>query len=339
MIAFPTGGVYSFHPVDLGAVILTCTLGALLARKTPRARPIFWFFLLWVAVSIVCFAVPTPVGDNVTRLSAFIFPLVLVTAALARFRPRPVVALALACALAYNIVPYLLLIPYRLDARPATARFWAPALSYLATHATPSYRIEVVPTAAHWEAYWFPKASLPLARGWYRQLDMADYPILFEKRLNATAYERWLRETGVRYVVVPATKLDPKGGPAEAKIIRSGRTSLVLVQTSSTGAIYELPRPTPLITGPSPAAISAIGHAAVDGWVGGPGTYRLRVRYTPYWEVQPAGACIRRATDGMSDLTLPRAGSFQLAFSGDAHAILSRLIADPGEGLSGRSCA
>jgi hypothetical protein len=43
----------------------------------------------------------------------FVFPLMVLTAALASFRPRVLVAVALAGALAYNITPYLLPIPYR----------------------------------------------------------------------------------------------------------------------------------------------------------------------------------------------------------------------------------
>jgi hypothetical protein len=325
MLVFPTGGVYSFHPVDFGCVLATCTAGALLAWRVPRARFIFVFFVLWGLVSIFCYLVPTPVGDNVTRLSAFVFPLVLVTAALARFRPRLLVIVALGGALAYNIVPYVILIPYRLDPRPATERFWAPAVTYLAERSGPSYRVEVVPTAAHWEAYWFPKASLPLARGWYRQLDMADYPVLFEHALTAAAYEQWLRATGVRYVLLPATKLDPKGGPAEARIVRSGLTSLRAVSTTSAGTVYELPQATRIITGPAPAELTALEHAAVEGWVAAPGAYRLRVRYSPYWEVRPAGACVRAAADGMMDIALPSAGAFSVRFPDDVGDVLSRL--------------
>lgn len=328
MFVFPSGGVYSFHPVDFGAVMATSVGGAAMARRVPRARPIYLFFLLWGAVSLFCFLVPTPVGDNVTRLSAFVFPVVLAVAAMARFRPRLFVLLALGGALTYNIAPYVILIPYRLDARPATERYWAPAVGYLAQHSGPSFRIEVVPTAAHWEAYWFPKAGLPLARGWYRQLDMADYPVLFEKRLDAAEYTAWLRDTGVRYVLLPSTKLDPKGGPEEAAIIRSGLTALRPVSTTATGTVYELPDATPLVTGPAAARLTAFRHAAVEGWAAAPGTYRLRLRYSPYWKVTPATACVRRAPDGMIDLRLPAQGSFALRFPEDASSVLARLTPD-----------
>ena len=333
MIVFPSDGVYSFHPVDFGSVLATCTGAALLARRTPRARLLFVFFVLWGAISIVCFLAPTPVGDNVTRLSAFVFPLALATAALARFRPRLLVVVVLGGALAYNIVPYLLLIPYRLDARPATERFWAPAVADLKRLSGADYRVEVVPTAAHWEAYWLPKAGIPLARGWYRQLDMADYPVLFSGTLKPGPYVAWLRATGVRYVLVPATKLDPKGGPDEARLIRSGRTELVPVVTTTTGTLYELPAPTGIVTGPTAVTVTTLGHESVVGWAAGAGTYRLRVRWSPYWRVEPAGACVRRAADGMIDLRLARGGRFAVRFPdglGGVVEAISRGSASPG---------
>ena len=130
---------------------------------------------------------PSPLGDNWTRLSAFIFPVMLLTASLAGFRPRRLVVLALAAAFAYNIVPYALLVPSRLGNDTQQASFWRPAIRFLRGHEQAGYRVEVVPTAEHWEAYWIPKAGFPLARGWYRQLDVADNPALYANDLDASA--------------------------------------------------------------------------------------------------------------------------------------------------------
>ena len=74
---------------------------------------------------------PSPLGDNWTRLSAFVFPVMLLTASLAGFRPRRLVVLALAAALAYNLVPYALLVPSRLDNDTQQASFWRPAIRFL----------------------------------------------------------------------------------------------------------------------------------------------------------------------------------------------------------------
>ena len=195
---FPSRGVYPFHLVNLAAVLGVSTLGILLARRARNGAPILAFFALWAAGSIVASIVGSPIGDNWTRLDEFVFPLMVLTAALARFRPRALAVAALAVALGYNVTPYLLLIPYRLDGRPATARFWQPAITYVKRHSAPGYRVEVVPTAAHWESYWIPRAGIALARGFYRQTDIVDNPLFYSGRLDAGNYRAWLRAPGGR---------------------------------------------------------------------------------------------------------------------------------------------
>ena len=226
LVLFPgaSGGVYPFHWIDFVAVLGVSALGVLVARRLgARRRPLVAFFALWGLGSVVFYIVPSPLGDNWTRLSAFVFPVMLLTASLAGFRPRRLVVLALALAFAYNFVPYALLVPSRLGNDTQQASFWRPAIRFLRTHDTqPGFRVEVVPTAEHWEAYWVPKAGFPLARGWYRQLDVVDNPALYANHLDAAGYRHWLRSDAVRYVLLSSTApLDWEGGPEEARIVRS----------------------------------------------------------------------------------------------------------------------
>ncbi len=267
--------------------------------------------MLWGLGSVVVFLVPSPLGDNWTRLSAFVFPLVLLTCALAGFRPRRLVVLALAVAFAYNVTPYLLLIPYRLDGRPATAAFWQPTLTFLGRHSTPGFRVEVVPTAAHWESYWLPKAGFPLARGWYRQLDQVDNAVLYSKHLDPATYRRWLRANAVRYVVLPATPLDWDGGPQEAKIVRSPASGLRVAFRSPDSTVYELPHATPLLTGPGDATVTKFGHTVISGRVSAPGRYLLRAHYTAYWKLT-GGGCVYSGPGKMTWLRVGSPGSFTL---------------------------
>ncbi len=322
---FPSNGVYPFNVYDMLCVVTLCAVGALLSRHARNGRALGVFFILWGLASLACYFVATPVGDNVTRLRAFVLPVMLLTAILARFRPRPLVVLALVGALGYNLVPMLMLVPYRLDARPASASFWQPAVTYLERSSGPNYRVEVVPTAAHWEAYWIPRAGLPLARGWYRQLEIADFPTLFHGKLTPAVYRAWLDEMAVKYVLLPATKLDPQDSHAEAQLLRSGASGLTPVFTSRTGTIYEVLRPSPLLTGPGPSGVTALGHEDVVGWVGRAGRYTLRVRYSGYWQLQPAGACIRKTRNGMISLQVQRPGAWALRFPDDAGAALDSL--------------
>jgi hypothetical protein len=322
LVLFPSGGgIYPFHAIDFAAVLLVTTLGALVARHARGAAPLVAFYALWGLGSIVVFLVPSPLGDNWTRLSAFVFPLVLLTCALADFRPRRLVVLALAVAFAYNLTPYFLLIPYRLDNRPATAAFWQPALTFLRGHSTPGFRVEVVPTAAHWESYWLPKAGFPLARGWYRQLDEADNPVLYSKHLDATTYRSWLRANAVRYVVLPATPLDWDGGPQEAAIVRSPATGLRVVYRGADATVYELPHATPLLTGPARASVTRFGHTKISGSVSAPGTYLLRTHYNAYWKLTGSG-CVRSGPGKMTWLVLRSPGAFTLQVPGTPDGLI-----------------
>ena len=104
-----------------------------------------------------------------------------------------------------------------------------------------------MPTAEHWEADWIPKAGIPLVRGWYRQTDEVDNPILYSKALDPRTYVEWLRQNAVRYVLLARTApLDWDGGPREAQIVRSSAAGLQIVFRSKNWLIYELPHATPL---------------------------------------------------------------------------------------------
>jgi hypothetical protein len=322
LVLFPSRGIYPFNHWDLLAVLGVCWLGVLVSRRSPRPRLFVSFFVLWGLGCLATFAVPTALGDNITRLRSFVFPIMMVVAAQARFRPRALTTFALAVALAYNLVPYLMLIPYRLDPRPAHARFWQPALGFLRAHPGADYRIEVVPTAAHWESYWLPRAGIPLARGWYRQLDETENPELYREGLDPALYGAWLHRMGIRYVLLPHTKLDPDGGPEEARLLRAPSLGLRAVFSTATWTIYRVPHATPLLTGAAGARLTALTHETVRGRVARPGTYLLRLRYSPYWTATPTGTCVGRTPGGMTRVTVPRRGAFSLRMPHQLGAVL-----------------
>ena len=94
--------------------------------------------------------------------------------------PRTLAAAALAAALIHNVAPDLAAVPKRVaDARTAKQAFWDPALDYVRSHGNPGDRVEVVPTFGHWEAWFVARAGFPLARGWYRQIDVVENPELY----------------------------------------------------------------------------------------------------------------------------------------------------------------
>jgi hypothetical protein len=309
---FPYDGVYPFSGHALLAVLGVGVLGLALTARPRRARPLAAFFGLWMLCSAVAYLLPTPLGANLVRVQLLVFPLMLLAALLAEMRPRFLVVLALGSALAYNVVPYGVMAAQRTTSVLRDRIAWAPALAFVRAHEGPNYRIEVVPTAEHWEAYYVPAAGFALARGWYRQIDLAQNPVLYRDRIAPRAYRSWLRGNGVRYVLLPSGGLDSSGALPEAQLLRSGRSGLAVRFRNATWTIYELPRATPILSGGGRARLTVFSHARIAGTATA-GTYRLRVRYMRYWRAT-GKVCVEPAADGAATtLRVLAPGRFALA--------------------------
>jgi hypothetical protein len=320
-------GHYPFGGWSLLAVTTVAGCGFALASHAPRARVLATFFALWLLASVVLFFVPTPFGETVTRLRYIVFPLMLATVLLAGSRPRWLAAVGLSVAALYNIVPYVVgMTVQSLDSRAAEVSFWQPAVDYLRANNTPDNLVEVVATENHWEAYWLPRAGIPLVRGWYRQTDIQRNPLLYASQITPEQYRGWLDRNAVRYVVLPRIRLDVYTGAREASLVRSPQTGLIPVLHTRSLVVYEVPHATPLLTGAAPAAVTALEHQQIDGWVQAPGQYELRLQWSPYWRVVSGDACIAAGPDEATiELSLARAGRFRLAIDERPHDLVSGL--------------
>jgi hypothetical protein len=76
--------------------------------------------------------------------------------------------------------------------------------------------------------------------------------------------------------------------------------------------VYELPAAQPLISGPASATVLWMWPARIVAVVGAPGTYRLKVRWSPYWRA--SSGCVSKAKDGMTSLYVRHAGLVELDF-------------------------
>jgi hypothetical protein len=325
---FPYEGVYPFSGSALLAVLGVGVLGLALTARGRRARPLAAFFLLWMLGSAAAYVLPTPLGANLVRVQLLVFPLMLIAALLAEMRPRLLVALALASAFAYNVVPYGLMAAQRTTSVLRKKEAWTPALAFLHEHEGPNYRVEVVPTVEHWESYYVPAAGYALARGWYRQLDLAQNPVLYRRRISPRAYQSWLRRNGVRLVLLPSAGLDTSGALPEAQLLRSGRSGLVVRFRNPVWTIYELPRPTPILSGAPGARLTVFSHARIAGIAATPGDYRLRVRYMRYWRVAAGRICVEPAADGAATtLRILGTGRFALVSDERPGEVLENVVA------------
>jgi hypothetical protein len=199
-------------------------------------------------------------------------------------------------------------------------------LAFRAAHPAPGFRLEVVPTSNHWEAYYLPRAGYALARGWYRQLDIADNPALYRPRLTPSAYRTWLRQDAVKYVLLPEGALEAIDARREAALLRSGKSGLHQVWRGRQGSIYPLSHADPLLTGPGRTTVTSFTSSTIAGRVSKAGVYLLRVHYTPYWQADPKGLCVERAGRAMTRLVVARAGRFRLRAEENPFGLLGSLV-------------
>ena len=319
---FPGNGRFPFSTAELIPAIIFCSLGVITTRRVERARPLLCFFFVYFAACIASFVVPSAVGENIERVRYAALPLAVLALSLRAWRPLRLAVPVLVLAGIWNVTPLAANFSHAV-ADPASARaYWRPTIAYLHRHLGPSYRVEAVDTAGHWPAVYLPEAQIPLARGWYRQDDFPENKILYGT-FGPKAYVAWLRRLAVRYVVLTDAPPD-YSARAEAALLRSGHSGLRLVRRLTNVSIYAVPHPAKLVDGPYRARVTRLGQTSIAVDLGGPGTYRVAVRYSPYWDA--SRGCVTETKDGMLRLTSGGAGPVKLAFKFGAVRALETLV-------------
>ena len=314
---FSTGGArYAFDPKDAVAIAVFCIVGILLTRGLPDQRQLRALFIGYGVLGAVTFSLASPVGGNVVRLTLLMaVPLLMLPLAARAFRPRVLAVALVAVALLWQALPAVVGWRTAAESRAQNESFWYPVISWLASHPEPGYRVQVVATAGDWEAYYLARRDVPLARGWFRQDDFPANAVLYGP-LTAHSYDSWLRRTGVHYVFLPDDPLD-YSAVNEAKLLRSGQSGLAQLAKVGGWTVFALPKPTPIATPADRISILSLTSDAVTVRATRPGTYRLRLRYTPYWSVVRGHACATPREPWGTDLRVTRAGIVQLSF--DVH--------------------
>jgi hypothetical protein len=320
---FPGSGRFPFHPRELVPAVVFCSLGALMTYSHQRARPLLGLFLVYLVLCVTFFAIPSELGSNVERLRYAAGPLALLAVSVVGWRPLAVAVPLLAVAAVWNVQPLVATYEYASASSPsASASYWQPAISFLHQHSTPSYRVEVVDTAEHWPAVYFPDAGIPIVRGWYRQNDFPANELLYDENVGPKTYRAWLRSLGVRYVVLAAAPPD-YSSRAEAALLRSSTSGLVPVFRAPRLTVYELPNASPVVSGPSRAEVRSLTPTQLAIRLGGAGRYRVAVKYSPYWRA--THGCVAPSRDGMTTLAVPRAETVVLSFDLNVHRTLETL--------------
>ena len=319
---FGDGGRFPYGLLQLLPSLVFGVLGLVVTRGVPAARMLRGVFWIYLGVCIVAYLVPTSVGSNLERLRYLALPLALIAAALRGWRPLWLIAPAVALAAVWNVTPIWQTLARASTDPEAAPAYWQPAIGFLHARLSPSYRVEVVDTAEHFSAAYLPDAGIPIVRGWYRQSDFPQNELLYDNALGARNYEAWLRRMAVRYVVLTDAPVD-YSSRREAALIQSGRTKLVPIATLPHATIYELPDPTPIVTGPAPATVLWMWPSRLVMTIAAPGSYRVRIRWSPYWRA--SAGCVSRTRDGMTRITTREAGLLELSFGLDVRRGLQTL--------------
>jgi hypothetical protein len=301
-LAFPESGQFPFAFSSYVAIPLWCGGALWVTRGLCREeRQLRWVIAAYLLASTLLWLTPNPLGGNAVRLGALFGGPVLAAVVLAR-RPRLsgvqalVLALAIAGGLYWQVTASVSQIARSVGDPSTSPAYFQPAARWLTEHGGAGIRVEVPPTADHWEsAYLAPRFEL--ARGWLRQLDTTRDDIFYDddSRLTDAAYGEWLRRNGISYVLLPDAPLD-YSSVAERRLILSSPAYLDLRWTSPHWRIYAVRDPRPLVEPMGAAA----GHAL---WVGRqgfgldvtrPGEFLVRVNFTPYWSISRGAGCLLR---------------------------------------------
>jgi hypothetical protein len=297
-LLFPGGGSDRFVASAFWPML---AVGAAAVALLAPARRAWWIGgLLTVAVLAIAFLLPTPFGQNSLRLPVLLGPVALLLA------PRAG-APAVARAVVIGALVYLAWLPAvravaEAHGDPSTsAEFWEAPRAFLERAAEPGERVEVAFTENHWEAAHL-ATTVPLARGWERQLDKKYNPVFYDGRpLTPERYHRWLRDNAVRWVVLADVALD-YSARAEAALIRAGLPYLRSAEAGPGWRIYRVSDPQPPASGG--ARIVATSPDGFDLVAAGPTV--VRQRWTPYWRAD--GACVSEAGGGWTRVTPTRGG-------------------------------
>lgn len=303
-VLFGEGGTFPFVPDAFWPALAATALVGLLLPTEERVLRVG--VLLYQALLVLAFVLPTAVGGNATRLGGLLAgPILALALAGRRDRALAIAAIPLVWwALAPPVADWL-----RGRDDPALyGSFHAPLVGFLQEQSGRPFRVEVVPTADKGEALYVAR-SVPLARGWERQLDREDGPLFYEDTLDPDAYRRWLRARAVRFVALPAAPIDPASEP-EARLLRRPPSWLREVWRTAGWRVFAVRGAPPLATGVARVVSADMQSVTLQASV--PGRVRLRVRHSRWWRVASGFACVEETRDGFVAVDVRAPGEIRL---------------------------
>ncbi|MEU1644454.1 hypothetical protein [Micromonospora zamorensis] len=303
-LLFGNGGT---QPYSAESMRINVALAVLVAVVLPRRRRVLRVgALLTVLLLVGAYYVPSPIGSNALRL-----PLLFALPVLAGYAPLPGPWLAgLLAATVWWQSPVMLSDVTRAGAAESAPAFYRPLVAEL-DRRQPVGRVEVVPLRDHWESAYLPP-TVPLARGWERQVDSDRNALFYDGTLSAQTYEQWLRDKAVTYVVVAPDAPADRWGRDEAALIRGDLPYLREVWRDPTWRLYEVVDPTPLVGAPGRLVTADRGAVRLTAT---PGDVPVKVRWSRWLSLDGPDGCLRPGADGWTEVRVRAAGDYSISSS------------------------
>ncbi len=304
VVMFPEQGTFPFPRSTFIAVLLVSGIGLLIVPSSSKV--IRRALVIYALIAIPLFFVHNPIGGNLARPGS----LLAVPVAMIALRSKRVWAgLVLVPLLVWHFEPIVPAFANRGDPA-ASAPYYSGLLKYLKAHDQPFGRLEIPFTRSHWEARYV-APTMPLARGWERQLDLRYNEILYSNALNQDTYHEWLVENGVRWVAMSTEPLDPSS-EAEAKIIRTAPSYLQPVWKDANWELWAVRGSDGLTSGP--ATMLRLTADSFTVRFHAPGNVLIRMHSNPYWTVVGnAAACVNSTAEGWTSVTSATTGDVTIA--------------------------
>jgi hypothetical protein len=306
-LAFPEPGRFPFVTSSFVAIPIWCAGALFLTWRLDGEARLRRVVIGYAVAGTAVFLLPNALGGNAVRLGA-LFGGPVLAAILLSHRPlsppgervprrlyTAVLVVTLVGSLYWQFTASVIQVARAVGDPSTSASYFQPAARWLMDHGARGTRIEVPPTANHWEsAYLAPKFEL--ARGWLRQLDTARDDIFYaEGALTERTYGRWLRGNAISYVALPDAPLD-YSSQTEAKLILAAPPYLHERFHDEHWRIYEVRQPKPMVEplGTGRASTVRVGHQGFALDVTSPGEFLVRVSFTPYWSIGRGAGCLLR---------------------------------------------
>ncbi|MFU8854135.1 hypothetical protein ACNAW0_24590 [Micromonospora sp. SL1-18] len=304
-VLFGNGGTQPYSPESMR---INVALAVLVFAVVPRrCRALRIGSALTVLLLLAAFYLPSPIGSNALRLPMlFALP---VLAGYARLS-GPWLAGLLAATIWWQN-PVMVSDVTRAGSAESATAFHRPLADELARR-QPVGRVEVVPLRDHWESAYLPP-TVPLARGWERQVDSDRNALFYEGEPTADSYADWLRREAVQYVAVAPDAPPDRWGRPEADLVLAGQPYLREVWRNADWRLYAVVDPTPLVG--APGRLVAADQARVRFTTDRAGNVPVRVRWSRWLSLHGADGCLRPGPDGWTEVRVGAPGEFAVTSS------------------------